>query len=118
MPVCAHAFCMTFADYLQVPPNCDQSLAVILTQARLLYEGGAGAPTKDSVRASAWVLSHQMTASARLSDPARAPLAPAAGGDSVTGADIHMLMNAVQQFTEVVATAVSIPFVCSSHLCC
>ena len=95
MPVCAHAFHMTFADYSQVPPNCDQSLAVILTQARLLYKDGAGTPIKNSVCASAQVLSHQMTASARSSDPARASLVPAADEDSVTETDIHMLMNAV-----------------------
>ena len=117
VPVCAHVFCMTFADYLQVPSNCDQSLTVILTQVRLLYKGDAGTPTEDSVCASAQVLSHQMTVSVRSSDSARAPLVLAAGGDLITGADICMLMNAVQQFTEVVATAVSILFTCSSHLC-
>ena len=95
MLICAHVFHMTFTNYLQEPPNCDQSLAVILTQVRLLYEGDAGAPTADSVCALAWVLSHQMTASVRLSDLVRAPLAPAADEDLITGADIHMLMNAV-----------------------
>ena len=33
VPVCAPEFCMSFTDYLQVPLNCNQSLAVILTQA-------------------------------------------------------------------------------------
>ena len=117
MLICAHAFHMTFTDYSQVPPNCNQSLTVILTQARLLYKGGAGAPIKDFMCASAWVLSHQMTASARSSNSVRASLALAAGEDSVTETDICMLMNAVQQFTEVVATAVSILFTCLSHLC-
>ena len=117
VPVCAHAFRMTFADYSQVPPNCDQSLAAVLAQARLLHTGGASAPTEDSVRASARVLSRQMTASARSSDPARAPLSSAAGADPVTGADVRMLVNAVRQFAEVVATAVSMPSACESPTC-
>ena len=87
---------MTFTDYLQVPPNCNQSLTVILTQVRLLYEGGAGASTEDSVRASAQVLSHQMTASVRLSNSVRASLMSAAGEDLIIETDIYMLMNAVQ----------------------
>ena len=88
MPVCAPEFHMSFADYSQVPSNCDQSLIVILTQARLLHTGGASAPTEDSVRASARVLSCQMTASARSSDLARALLLSAADTDPVTGANI------------------------------
>ena len=117
VPVCAPEFHMSFTDYLQVPSNCDQSLTAVLTQARLLHTGGASAPTEDSVCASAQVLSHQMTASVRSSDPARAPLLLAAGANPVTGADVQMLMNTVQQFTEVIATAVSMPFTCKSLTC-
>ena len=86
--ICAPEFHMSFADYLQVPPNCDQSLAAVLTQARLLHTGGASAPTKNFMRALAQVLSCQMTASVRSSDSARASLSSAAGANSVTGADI------------------------------
>ena len=88
VPVCAPEFHMSFTDYLQVPSNCDQSLTAVLTQARLLYTGGASAPTEDSMHALAQVLSHQMTASVRSSDPARAPLLLAAGANSVIGADV------------------------------
>ena len=86
---------MTFADYLQVSSNCNQSLAAVLTQIRLLYKGGAGAPTEDSICASAQVLSYQMTVSVRLSDLVRALLVLTADRDSVTETDIYMLMNAV-----------------------
>ena len=108
---------MSFTDYLQVSSNCNQSLTVILTQVRLLHTGDASAPTEDFMCASAQVLSHQMTASVRSSDPARAPLLLAAGANPVTGADVQMLMNTVQQFTEVVATAVSMPSACESLTC-
>ena len=79
---------MSFADYLQVSPNCDQSLAAVLTQIRLLHTDDASAPTKDSVCASAQVLSHQMTVSVRSSDLVRASLSLTVSADSVTGADI------------------------------
>ena len=79
---------MSFADYSQVSPNCDQSLTAVLTQVRLLHTDGASAPTEDSVCASAWVLSCQMTASVRSSDTVRALLSLTAGADSVTGADV------------------------------
>ena len=115
--ICAPEFCMSFTDYSQVPLNCDQSLAAVLTQARLLHTGGASAPTEDSVCASAQVLSHQMTASARSSDLVRTLLSSAADVNSVTETDIQMLMNTVQQFTEVVATAVSMPSACESLTC-
>ena len=59
-----------------------------------------------------------MTVSVRLSDLVRALLMLTADEDSVTGADIYILMNAVQQFTEVVATTVSILFTYSLHLYC
>ena len=108
---------MLFTDYSQVPLNCDQSLAAVLTQARLLYTGGASAPTKDSVCASAQVLSCQMTASVRSSDSVRASLSSAASADPVTETDVQMLMNMVQQFTEVVATAVSMPSTCELLTC-
>ena len=51
--ICAPEFCMSFTDYLQVPLNCNQSLAAVLTQARLLHTDGASASTEDSVCASA-----------------------------------------------------------------
>ena len=117
MLICAPEFHMLFTDYSQVPPNCDKSLAVILTQIRLLYTDGASASTEDSVCALAQVLSHQMTASVRSSDSVRALLSSAVSTDSVTGANIQMLMNTVQQFTEVVATAVSMPSTCESLTC-
>ena len=88
VPVCAPEFHMSFAYYSQVPPNCNQSLAAVLTQARLLHTGGASAPTKDSECALAQVLSHQMTASVRSSDPVRAPMLLAAGADPVTETDV------------------------------
>ena len=47
--VYAPEFYMSFTDYSQVPLNCDQSLAAVLTQIRLLYTGGASTPTKNSV---------------------------------------------------------------------
>ena len=50
----------------------------------------------------------------RLSDSVRALLLSAASTDSVTGADVQMLMNTVQQFTEIVATAVIMPSACES----
>ena len=88
MLICAPEFCMSFADYLQVPPNCDQSLAAVLTQVRLLHTGGASAPTEDFMCASAQVLSCQMTASVRSSNSVRALLSSAADADPVTGADV------------------------------
>ena len=88
MLICAPEFHMSFADYSQVPPNCDQSLTAVLTQARLLHTGGASTPIKDSMCASAQVLSHQMTASVRSSDSVRASLSSAADANPVTGADI------------------------------
>ena len=117
MLICAPEFCMSFTDYSQVPPNYDQSLAAVLTQIRLLYTNSASTPTEKSVCASAWVLSHQMTVSVRSSNLTRASLLSAADADSVTGADVWMLMNTVQQFTEVIATAVSMPFTCESLTC-
>ena len=86
--ICAPEFYMSFADYLQVSLNCDQSLAAVLTQARLLHTDGASTPTEDSVCASAQVLSCQMTASVRSSDLVRASLSLAAGADSVTETDV------------------------------
>ena len=86
--VYAPEFCMSFTDYLQVPLNCYQSLIVILTQARLLYTGGASTLIKNSVHALAQVLSHQMTASVRSSDSVRASLLLTASVNSVTGADV------------------------------
>ena len=74
--------------HYKVPPNCNQSLTVILTQVRLLYANGASTPTENSMCASAQVLSHQMTASARSSDSVRALLSSAADTNSVTGADV------------------------------
>ena len=115
--ICAPEFHMSFTDYSQVPLNCDQSLAVILTQVRLLHTNDASASIKDFMHASAWVLSHQMTVSVRSSDLVRASLLSAASADSVTGANVQMLMNTVQQFMEMVATAVSMPSVCESLTC-
>ena len=115
--VCAPEFCMSFADYSQVPSNCDQSLTAVLTQIRLLHTDDASAPTEDSVCASAWVLSCQMTVSVRSSDLVRVSLLLTAGADPVTGTDVWMLMNMIQQFTEVVATAVSMSFTCESLTC-
>ena len=79
---------MSFTDYLQVPSNCDQSLTAVLTQIRLLHTDDASAPTEDFMRASARVLSHQMTVSARSSDSVRALLSSAVSTDSVTEADV------------------------------
>ena len=45
--ICAPDFYILFADYLQVPLNCDQSLTVVLTQIRLLYTDNASALTKN-----------------------------------------------------------------------
>ena len=53
VPVCAPEFHMSFANYSQVPSNCDQSLAAVLTQIRLLHTDDASTPTEDSVCASA-----------------------------------------------------------------
>ena len=117
MPVCAPEFRMSFTDYSQVPSNCNQSLTAVLTQTRLLYTGGASAPTEDSVCASAQVLSCQMTASVRSSNLVRALLLSAATADPVTETDIQMLMNVVQQFKEVVATGVSMPSACELLTC-
>ena len=78
-----------------MPSNCDQSLAAVLTQIRLLYKGGAGAPTENSMCALAQVLSCYMTASVRSSDLVRVSLTSATNRDSVTGANICMLINAV-----------------------
>ena len=108
---------MSFTDYSQVPSNCNQSLTVILTQIKLLYTNDASTPTEDSMHARAQVLSHQITVSTRSSDLVRALLLSAAGANSVTGADVQMLMNTVQQFTEVVATAVSMSSACESLIC-
>ena len=58
-----------------------------------------------------------MTASVRSSNLARATLLLAAGADPVTGVNVRMLVNAVQQFVEVVATAVSMSFTCESLTC-
>ena len=88
MLIYALEFHMSFTDNSQVPPNCNQSLAVILTQVRLLYTSGASTPTEDFMHASAQVLSCQITVSARSSDSVRALLLSAADTDSVTGADI------------------------------
>ena len=88
MSVCAPEFHMSFADYLQVPLNCNQSLAVILTQIRLLHTDDASTSTEDSVCASAQVLSCQMTVSVRSSDSVRALLLLTAGADSVTETDV------------------------------
>ena len=88
MLICASEFHMSFTNYSQVPLNCNQSLTVILTQARLLYTDSASTSTKDSVRASAQVLSHQITTSARSSDSVRALLSLAVSTDSVTEANI------------------------------
>ena len=51
--VCAPEFHISFADYLQVSFNCNQSLAVILTQIRLLYTDDVSASTENSVHALA-----------------------------------------------------------------
>ena len=48
---------MSFADYSQVSPSCDQSLAAVLTQIRLLHTDDASISTEDSVCASVKVLS-------------------------------------------------------------
>ena len=56
--VCASEFHMSFADYSQVSSNCDQSLAVILTQIRLLYTNNTSASTENSVCALTQILSH------------------------------------------------------------
>ena len=95
MPVYAPEFYMSFADYLQVPLNCNQSLVTVLAQVRLLHTGGASAPTKDSVCASAQVLSYQMTASVRSSNLVRVSLLLTASADSVTETDVQMLMNII-----------------------
>ena len=50
----------------------------------------------------------------RLSDSVRALLLSAASTDSVTETDVQMLINTVQQFTEVVATAVIMSSTCES----
>ena len=86
--VCASEFHMSFTDYSQVSSNCNQSLTVILTQIRLLYTDGASAPTEKFMCASAQILSHQMTVSAKSSDLVRALLLLTVSTDSVTGADV------------------------------
>ena len=88
MPVYAPEFHMSFTDYLQVSSNCNQSLTVILTQIRLLYTDNASTSIKDSVCASAQVLSHQMTVSVRSSDLIRVSLLSAADANSVTETDV------------------------------
>ena len=56
--VCAPEFHMSFTNYSQVSLNYNQSLTVILTQIRLLYTSSASAPIKNSVHASAQILSY------------------------------------------------------------
>ena len=58
-----------------------------------------------------------MTVSVRSSDLVRALLLSAADTNSVTETDVQMLMNMIQQFTEVVATAVSMPSTCELLTC-
>ena len=115
--ICAPEFHMLFTDYSQVPLNYNQSLTAISAQIRLLYTSDASILTEDSMCASAQVLSHQITASVRSSNLIRASLLLAASTDSVTETDIWMLINAVQHFVEVVATAVSMPSTCESLTC-
>ena len=86
--ICAPEFCMSFTDYSQVPLNCDQSLAAVLTQIRLLHTNDASALTEDSMCASAQVLSCQITVSVRSSDLIRVSLSLTADTDSVTGTDV------------------------------
>ena len=120
MLICAPKFHMSLTDYSQVSSNCDQLLTAVqpvLTQVKLLYTSDASALTKDSVHASAQILSYQMTTSTRSSNSVRALLSSAASTDSVTGVNIQMLINMIQQFTEVVATAVSMPSTCESLIC-
>ena len=88
MLICAPEFHMSFTNYLQVPPNCDQSLTAVLTQTRLLHTDDASTSIKDSVCALAQVLSYQMTVSVRSSDLIRALLSSAVSTDSVTETDV------------------------------
>ena len=53
-----------------------------------------------------------MTVSVRLSDSVRVSLLLAASADSVTETDVQMLINTVQQFMKMVATAVSMSSAC------
>ena len=86
--ICAPEFCMSFANYLQMSLNCDQSLAAVLAQIRLLHTGGASASIKDFMHVSAQILSHQITVSVRSSDSVRALLLLTVSTDSVTGANV------------------------------
>ena len=47
MLICTPEFHMLFADYLQVPLDCDQLLTAVLTQIRLLHTNDASASTEN-----------------------------------------------------------------------
>ena len=108
---------MLFANASQMSVTCNDTLKDIFKQVRLLCKGLKDMSLETDVCASAQIFLSLLSISDRYTDAVEILVDQTVVRDSITGAQINLLINTVCQFAEVVVTGVSS---CSSRLlaCC